>query len=151
VELASKRKSEQTASRLLRRGVVAAVIAVAVATSAVVYLRGPTEPAVVNEVLRLASSAASVPSRAVSTLEGTPVSLARYELDGTRVVLARSAVPFPMPEHGVALGRGPGEPWLARRGAMSLLCFSRPEHVMVAGRLPPSKLLSFARGLGLNP
>jgi hypothetical protein len=82
-------------------------------------------------------------------LGGRAVTLFRYQVAGASVLLARSAAPFPMPARSMALGPADTAPWLARRGPISLLCVSQPQHVLMAGQVPPAQLLAFARSMGL--
>jgi hypothetical protein len=131
--------------------IAAAVVVLAGSATFFGFHRGG-DPAVVSDVLALAShSAPAHSSTSVRTYDGHRVDFSMYEMHGEPVALARSAQAFPMPAHAMPLGGVPGEPWIASRHGMSLLCLSQPSHVLLAGRMPPKDLLDFARSLGLAP
>ncbi len=56
-----------------------------------------------------------------------------------------------MPEGAIALADDPQSPWLARRGEVSLLCFSHPSPMLLAGRASPDTLTAVAAALGIDP
>lgn len=151
VELVRRRRGRPM-RRLPVLGAAAAIAALVLVAAGLLLSSRPGEPAVVNEILRLAETkAAKTETPVPRVIDGQPLTLASYRFRGQHVVMARSAATFPMPLHAMPLGRGSGEPWIARRGEMSVLCLSRPEHVMLAGHLPPARLLDFARRMGLAP
>jgi len=132
--------------------VAAAVVVVAGSSAALVRLRTAGDPAVVSDVLALASHPVrATGSTTTRTYDGRRVRISMYEMHGTPVALARSDAPFSMPAHAMPLGGVRGEPWIATRDGMTLLCLSQPSHVLLAGHMPPADLLDFARGLGLAP
>lgn len=71
-------------------------------------------------------------------------------VNGHAVVLARSAKAFPMPAGGHALDSTEHAPWIATRGDLHLLCFSRPAPALLAGAVSATELTSIARALGLQ-
>lgn len=73
--------------------------------------------------------------------------LARHLVDGREVLVATSDRAFPMPADAHPLGRERGAPWLAKRGDMSLACFSRPAHMLLVGHLPAERLVEIGRQL----
>lgn len=82
---------------------------------------------------------------------GKGIVITRLHVNGRDVVLARADRPFPMPEGAIALADDPQSPWLARRGEVSLLCFSHPAPMLLAGRASPDTLTAVAAALGIDP
>jgi anti-sigma factor RsiW len=146
------------------------VAAVAAALLPVVGLAGwahrspVRDPAVVAAVVRLARQTIPSPADAanpvraedaslpVGDLEagGQRFSLARYQVEGHDLLVATSALAFPMPAGARALAAGEDAPWVARRGDLGVACFSRPVHLLVAGRLPPDDIAALAARLQLH-
>jgi hypothetical protein len=151
VELAATTPAARRGLPLRTLAAIAAA-AVVVAGGTFVQLHRGGDPAVVRDVLALAGQPAkSKDSSTVRVYDGRRVRISMYEMHGTPVALARSTEPFPMPAHAMPLGGVRGEPWIASRDGMTLLCLSQPSHVLLAGHMPPADLLDFARGLGLAP
>jgi hypothetical protein len=134
----------------VRKLAAIAAVAVVVAGGAFFGLHRSGDPAVVSDVLAMAGHHARG-SSTVRVYDGRRVRISMYEMHGTPVVLARSTDPFPMPAHAMPLRGVRGEPWIASRDGMTMLCLSQPSHVLLAGHMPPADLLDFARGLGLAP
>jgi hypothetical protein len=131
---------------------IAAVVVVLAGSATFFGLHRGGDPPVVSDVLALASHRAPThASPSVRTYDGHRVEISMYEMHGEPVALARSAQAFPIPAHAMPLGGVRGEPWIASRRGISLLCLSQPSHVLLAGRMPPKDLLDFARSLGLAP
>jgi anti-sigma factor RsiW len=153
IEVASGRPRHDRRRLRLPLGLAAGALSLAAVAGGLLVVRQDQEPPIVAEVLQLAAAGTTqrLPAQAEQRIDGKTVALARYRLEGVPVVVARSSVAFPMPTEALPLGGETGEPWVARRDGMSLLCLSRPQHVLLAGRVPPASLLAFARGLGLAP
>lgn len=144
--------------RRRRLGAMGPVVA-ALALAAGVWLparhRAMSDPSVVTAIDYLArlgpspTTSGSPPGGVDTVIGGRAVTLFRYQVAGAPVLMARSPAPFPMPARSMALGPADTAPWLARRGLISLLCVSQPEHVLLAGPVPPAQLLAFARSMGL--
>ena len=122
------------------------------------------DPAVVAAVVRLArqtipspahpwgtgaSSDGSLPADSLD-VAGQRFDLARYRVEGHDLLVATSTRPFPMPMGARALAAGEDAPWVARRGDLGVACFSRPVHLLVAGRLPPDDVAALAARLQLH-
>src|SRR5262249_8942921 len=127
--------------------VAAVVLAAAGGTFFTVHRGG--DPAVVSDVVALAAHRGPVPS--VRMYDGDRVEFSMREMHGAPVVMATSEEPFPMPGNATPLGRTHAEPWMAHRGDISLVGLAGPHHMLLAGRMPPSDLLAFARSLGFAP
>jgi hypothetical protein len=104
------------------------------------------DPESIALVLRLAADG----DEAVPAPTADGIVVTRLSVDGEDVVLARSEQPFPMPEGAIALTADPHSPWLARRGEVSLFCFSHPAPMLLAGRAPPETLAEVAAALGID-
>lgn len=102
------------------------------------------DPAVVAAVVGVADDM-TVPPMIVAG--GLTVSLDRDLVDGAVVTVGRSDVPFPMPAGGRPLGTGPGAPWVAERGPMTVVCVSRPAHLLLVGHLPAERLVALAAAI----
>lgn len=125
---------------------VAAVLAMV--STVVVTARHPDvvrDPESVAAVLRLAADQRQPPPP-----DRNGVQITRLTVGGRDVVLARSDQPFPMPDGAIALADDPHSPWLAQRGAVSLLCFSHPDAILLAGRASPETLTQVAVALGIS-
>jgi anti-sigma factor RsiW len=134
------------------RTIIAAAAAVVVVAGggAFVELHHGNDPAVVTDVLAMASR--TTPAKpSAHTYDGQRVEISMLEMHGQPVVLARSDRTFPMPDNAMPLGTAHGEPWMAHRHDMTLLSLGHPYHALLAGRMPPADLLAFARSLGLAP
>lgn len=146
---------------------VAAVAAVVlVATGLTGWARRQTvrDPAVVAAVVRLAHQSIPSPPHPSGTTHlddaampagslevgGQRVSIARYQIDGHDLLVATSDRAFPMPTGSRALAAGDDAPWVARRGALGVACFSRPVHLLVAGRLSPDEVAALGARLQLR-
>lgn len=152
----SHRQQSRGRTRILA-GVVAGVVAIAAASALSqdpgdLPRRGIADPPPVAAVVELARLGGATPAGPAlehgtgaflgSTLElgGQKVRLARHLVDGREVLVATSDRAFHMPADAHPLRAGPGVPWLARRGDVGLACFSRPVHMLIAGRLPAERL-----------
>jgi anti-sigma factor RsiW len=146
IELATGSKP---ARRVLPLRVLAAIAAaiVVIAGGAFLGLHRGGDPAVVSDVVALAAHHERA-APTVRTYGGHRVEITTHEMHGQPVVMATSDTAFPMPGEATALGSAHGEPWMAHRGGVSVVCLDHPNHVLIAGRMPPSDLLEFARGLG---
>ncbi len=149
----SRRSSRRSSRRRVAAG-VAGVAAAAVMLVAGVLFGGTdrtdktgenAEADPVAVVFRLAAD-----RRATPPPDGDGIAIDRLTVRGHDVVVARSDRPFSMPAEAVALANAPHAPWLARRGQVSLLCFSRPMPVLLAGRAPPGVLAQIADALGID-
>lgn len=148
VGTAARSSREPRRRRVIAAVAVAATVMVVAAVLLAVGLHadGRRDPEPIATVLRLAADGDETPPPAEDGLVVT-----RLSVDGRDVILARSDRPFPMPEGAVAVADDPRSPWLARRGEVSLLCFSDPAPVLLAGRAPPETLTDVAIALGLVP
>jgi hypothetical protein len=149
-----------------RVGVAAVAAVVLVATGLAGWARrAPArDPAVVAAVVRIARhglpslthpggergiDAVSLPASSLQ-VGGQRVSVGRYEIDGHDLLVATSDLPFPMPAGARALAAGEDAPWVARRGELGVACFSRPVHLLVAGRLSPDEVAALGARLRLH-
>lgn len=126
----------------------AAVAAASLGAGALVMGRGGGgihDPQPIAAVLRLAAHRTEQPPAPDDRLRIT-----RLNVNGRDVVLARSDDPFPMPDGAIALADDPHSPWLAQRGDVSLLCFSRPAPILLAGRASPQTLTEVAVAMGIS-
>lgn len=99
----------------------------------------------IADVLRLAADRSQSPPPETRGVQITRLNVGRRD-----VVLARSDDPFPMPDGAIALADDPHSPWLAQRGEVSLLCFSHPNPILLAGRASPETLTQVAVALGIS-
>lgn len=122
----------------------AAVLALAAAASVVADHRrdGVHDPRPIAAVLRLAADGSEELPPAQSGIVIT-----RLHVKASEVVLARADQPFPMPQGAIPLGDDSDSPWLARRREVSLLCFSHPAPMLLAGRASPQTLTEVASAL----
>ena len=133
-----------------RSGIAAMTVALiavgATALLAVTLGRGPTDPAPVAAVVAAAHDP-SPPGAVVG--DGYTLTLVRDTLDGRPVTLAVSDGPFPMAPASRLLGEGPGSPWVAQRGSMTVVCLSGRQNLLVVADLPAERILSWASQLPL--
>ena len=135
-----------------RTRAVAAAAVVVVLAGGGAYLgshRGG-DPAVVSDVLALAAGRSDV-AAGMHRYGGQTVDLSMSHMHGEPVVVAKSSGAFPMPAHGMPLGQAHGEPWVAQRHGMTLLCLDKPSHLLLGGRMPAADLLALARSMGYSP
>lgn len=112
----------------------------------------PGDPAAVAAVLHLARSlspagpiAGQVDHRPRTlVVKGQPLGIGHLLLDGQDVVVAFSPHPFPMPMGAQPLTAEKDAPWLATRGSLGLACFTRPVPLLLAGRMPATRLAHLA-------
>jgi hypothetical protein len=126
-------------------GVLAVLIATGVLVAADRLVDRSNDAESIALVLRLAADG----DEALASPTEDGIFVTRLAVDGRDVVLARSERPFPMPDGAVALTDDPQSPWLARRGDVSLFCFSHPAPMLLAGRAPPETLAEVAAVLGI--
>lgn len=134
--------------RIATGAAMALVVAIVAATAifaAVQESGGFRDPEPVAVVLRLAAD-----RDGPTPPEERGVRITRLNVGGRDVVLARSDDPFPMPDGAIALADDPHSPWLAQRGAVSLLCFSHPDPILLAGQASPETLTKVAVALGIS-
>ncbi len=127
-----------------RRRAVAALAAAALLVGAAAWATTSRHPreTVVAAVVR----AAQEPSPPASVVrDGQVVVVTRSAVDGRPVTVAESAGSFPMPDGGRHLGNGPGSPWVAQQGALTVVCLSQPENLLLVSDLPPDRLIAWAQ------
>ncbi|MBA3653174.1 MAG: hypothetical protein H0W70_03155 [Actinobacteria bacterium] len=140
---AARRPQPRRPARIVATVVCVTVIVLAGAVTAT-RVGGPhRDPAVLASVVAAAADRSGVALPSGVTLD-------RLVVDGHAVVLARSAALFPMPPGGHPVNDADHAPWIAARGEVNLLCFSRPTPALLAGRVPAAELTGLARALGLQ-
>ena len=136
--------------------VAAAIAAVAIGITLILTSLLPArhhDPAAVAAVVRLARADRLEPHASTSTLltvGDQRIRVDRYRSRGRDIVVAESATPFPMPSAARPVASAGDAPWVATRGALRLLCFSHPRHLLLVSRLPAAELLDAALELGLS-
>jgi hypothetical protein len=141
----ARRPRRRRAIAVASAGVLAVLVAAGAWVAAGRPVDGRHDAESIAAVLALAAGSDDAP--ATPTPDGIVVT--RLTVNGRDVVLARSEQPFPMPEGAIALADDPHSPWLARRGEVSLFCFSHPEPILLAGRASPETPADVAAALGL--
>jgi anti-sigma factor RsiW len=126
-----------------------AVACVAVLVVAVGHRGNRPDPPAIAAIVRLAGAAQGDETSANQVLSGD-VAISRERVSGRIVVLATGPRPFPMPVGAHPASAGAADPWIARRGQLTLLCFNGIHPALLVGPVPSSDLLAAARGLGLG-
>lgn len=154
---------EQTERHWSRRRVgalVAAVAAMAITAGALLQHRGPApDPRTVAALVELARLQSLAPVAADEERAGHrpehrlelgdhKVALIRRLVDGREVLVAISDRAFSMPADARPLGRERDTPLLAKRGDITIACLSQPTHMLLAGPLPPERLVDIGRWVG---
>lgn len=137
-----------------RLATVAAVTALVLAAVGVVTLRPlgsgtqdrGRDPTIISAVARLAGSPQTHPVPLVLHDANQRASTRATTAEGTTVIVARSATPFPMPAGAIPMTSATS-PWVARRGQVTLVCFNTPHPILVASLLAPDQLIPLARHL----
>lgn len=137
-----------------RRTRTAAAVATLACAAAVLLLFGAIgsrpdrDPAMIAAVVRLAGSPQFAAPPSSAALDHADVS--RHQLGNRVVILVTSARSFPMPVGARPAVAGRGDPWVATRGPLTLLCFNGAHPALLAGPVPPAELLTYARTLDLT-
>lgn len=100
----------------------------------------PGDPAPIAHVVAAVSATARAPAGQLSTTT----------FDGSRVVVAFSATPFPMASGAVPMTRA-NDPWVARRDTVNLVCLTLPHPVLLASTLPVDLLVALAYRVETRP
>lgn len=135
-----------------RRQLIAGLVAVACATvllAGVSRWRDRPDPPLIATIVRLASASAPAETLAGQRLPGN-VAVSYERVDGQIVILATERRPFPMPLGAHPTVAGTTDPWVARRGPLTLLCVNGAHPALLVGPVPAADLLGLARGLGLG-
>ena len=133
---------------------VAAVLAVA--GGLFLHRPGPSpDPGTIGALVELASLESSPPGGPerrdghILELADQRVRLLRRIVDGRPVLIAISDRPFAMPDDARPVSGESDDPWLARRGDMSIACLSRPADILVVGPLAAQRLIDIGRQVEL--
>jgi len=137
VEAADGRRAARRRRRVLPLGGAIVVVATGLLLS-----RPATEPRRDPEAIDAVVRLARAQSPAAMTVT-------RYRVRDIQVVVARSDRPFAMPGGARPTGPGADAPWVASRGEVTLLCFSRPRPALLVSTASPRALTDAARSLGL--
>jgi anti-sigma factor RsiW len=129
----------------------AAALAVACAVALLVGVNradSRRDPTVIAALVRLAS--APHPDEPAKLPSLDQVVVTRQQLGDQVIILASSRRPFPMPVGARPAQAGEPDPWVARRGRFTLLCFSGAHPSLLVGAVGETELLGLARTLGLS-
>ena len=148
VELATATRSRarRARSRRWRPGlaVAATVVGVLFAADWVAGGGDSGNPQIISQVVQLATSTqAGGPSASGAERRVGSATVTALTVDGSTVVVARSAVAFPMPSGAVPMTSAVA-PWIARRGTITLVCFNAPHPLLAAAALPADRLVALA-------
>jgi hypothetical protein len=138
-----------------RSGRAAAALAMVLIAGAVIATmnrvgghRPSGDPAAVAAVVRVAGRGSVVGATLHSQLTagGQVITLTHFDDGGVPIVVARSDRSFPTPGDATPMLRV-DSPWIASRGALTLICFNHPHPVLFAARLPADQLMGLAAHL----
>jgi anti-sigma factor RsiW len=134
IERAVSQARERPTGRRRRR-TLAAAGALAIAAAGVIWQTSSapphhSDPRLIAAVVEVSSSEGEVPD--TLTVGADAVELARVDLGGTEVTIARGDQPFPMPAEADPVPGHPGA-WATQRGSLTIVCVTSPAPMLVVG------------------
>ncbi len=157
------RPARTAASRRIVLVAAACLLVAGLAAGLSAALVGPgrvSDPPVVRAIAAMADQPGGGPGRLAAThrsehmvLDGQPVTIGAYRVEGVLTVVAVSSSPFAMPDSSHVVHGSSHHAWMATRDGVGLWCVNAPpgrHSMLVAARMPAVQLPAVVSGLDLS-